>query len=131
MELYKRFKQFKTSKKSLENVAVGGSSNNSIDSFSQPKPVLKDTASHMRKIVDTASLKVRLTIGIAGVAALGMGSLAVWTGVKMQHILVSTHKENIKYIAERFPMDVEVYSEMIPLEEGRKERSHLYQLPIN
>jgi len=72
----------------------------------------------MRKIVDTASLKVRLTVGIAGVAALGMGSLAVWTGAKMQHILVSTHKENIKYIAERFPMDVEVYSEMIPLEEG-------------
>lgn len=72
----------------------------------------------MRKILDTASLKVRLTVGIAAVAALGLGSLAVWTSMRMQHILVSTHKENMKYIATRFPMDVEIYSEMIPLEKG-------------
>ncbi len=72
----------------------------------------------MRKLLDTASLKVRLTIGIAGVAALGMGSLAAWTSMRMQHILVSTHKENMKYIAGRFPRDVQIYSEMIPLEEG-------------
>ena len=36
----------------------------------------------------------------------------------MQHILVSTHKENMKYMAERFPMDVEIYSEMVSLQEG-------------
>ena len=70
------------------------------------------------KVFDTASLKVRLTVGIAAVAALGLGSLAAWTSAKMQHILVSTHKENMDYIAGRFPMDVEIYSEMIPLETG-------------
>ena len=72
----------------------------------------------VRKLFDTNSLKVRLTAGIAAVAALGLGSLAVWTSAKMQHILVSTHKENMNYVAGRFPMDVKIYSEMIPLEIG-------------
>ncbi len=72
----------------------------------------------MVKIIDTASLKVRLTVGIATVAALAVGSLAAWTSMRLQQILVSTHKENIKYIAERFPMDVEIYSEMHPLPQG-------------
>ena len=72
----------------------------------------------MRKLLDTASLKVRLTVGIAAVAVLGVGSLAAWMSMRMQQILISTHKENIKYIAERFPMDVEIYSEMHSLQQG-------------
>ncbi|MEL6496115.1 MAG: two-component sensor histidine kinase, partial [Cyanobacteria bacterium J06623_7] len=72
----------------------------------------------MQKIFDTASLKVRLTVGIATATAIGLGSLAVWTSMRMQQILVSTHKDNMKYIAQRFPMDVEIYSEMIPLVDG-------------
>ena len=71
-----------------------------------------------RKIFNPTSLKFRLTVGIAGVSAIGLGSLATWTSVRMQHILVSTHKENMKYMAERFPMDVEIYSEMVSLQEG-------------
>ncbi len=69
-------------------------------------------------MLDTASLKVRLTVGIAGVAALGLGSLAGWTSMRMQQILVSSHKKNLQYIAERFPMDVDIYSEMVPLKQG-------------
>ena len=72
----------------------------------------------MRNFLDTASLKVRLTVGIAAVTAFGLGSLAVGTSMRMQQILISTHKENIKYIAERFPEDVAIYSEMIPLKQG-------------
>ncbi|MEO1004764.1 MAG: HAMP domain-containing sensor histidine kinase [Cyanobacteria bacterium J06638_38] len=72
----------------------------------------------MRKILDTASLKVRLTLGVATVAALGIGGLAAWTSMQMQNILVSSHKENLKYIAERFPRDLEIYSEMVPLQQG-------------
>lgn len=72
----------------------------------------------MQNFFDTASLKVRLTFGIATLTALGLGSLATWTSISMQHILVSSNKENMKYIAQRFPMDVEIYSEMIPLAEG-------------
>jgi signal transduction histidine kinase len=72
----------------------------------------------LRKLLDTASLKVRLTFGIGTVAALGLGSLAAWTSMQMEHILVSKHKENMEYMAARFPMDIEIYSKMIPLEAG-------------
>ena len=72
----------------------------------------------MRKILDTASLKVRLTIGIAVVSALSLGSLAAWTSMRMQQILVFTHKENIKDIAQRFPRDVEIYSGMVSPQQG-------------
>ena len=48
-------------------------------------------------------------------SAIGLGSLAIWTSMRMQHILIVTHKENIKYIAERFPHDVEIYTEMATL----------------
>lgn len=92
--------------------------NFAIQQKNYPLANLLGTPKTVRKILDTASLKVRLTIGIAAVAALGLGSLATWTSIRMQHILVSTHKENMKYIADRFPMDVEIYSEMIPLQEG-------------
>ncbi|MEL6929045.1 MAG: HAMP domain-containing sensor histidine kinase [Cyanobacteria bacterium J06600_6] len=81
-----------------------------INSAAISKPV--------QRFLDTASLKVRLTVGIAAVTALGLGSLAAGTSIRMQQILVSTHKENMKYIAERFPKDVAIYSEMIPLEQG-------------
>lgn len=79
---------------------------------------LPDTANQLRAIFDPASLKVRLTVGIAAVSAIALGSLAVWTSMRMQQILVSTHKENMKYVVARFPMDVEIYSEMISLAEG-------------
>ena len=118
MEFPKGLKKLNYFRQSIENVAVAHNGNNLINSFSQPKPVLKNTATHMRRLLDTASLKVRLTIGIATVAALGIGGLATWMSIRMQHILVSTHKENMKYIADRFPRDVEIYSEMVSIEEG-------------
>lgn len=113
MQLSKLLKKSATPQQPIKKVAVvdrTNNSNNLIDVPSPTKPV--------RKIIDTTSLKVRLTVGIAGVAALGIGSLAMWTSIRMEHILVSSHKENMKHIVTRFPQDVEVYSEMIPLEEG-------------
>jgi signal transduction histidine kinase len=70
------------------------------------------------QILDFASLRIRLTIGIAAVSALGLGSVAIWTSMQMQQILVATHKENIKYITERVPHDIEIYSDMVSLTEG-------------
>ena len=123
---FSKFKQLGHIQPSIAPVAVVHNSNSSINSWLKFKPVLtlkgtpsdKNPALHMRKLLDTASLKVRLTIGIAGVAVLGMGGLAAWTSMSMQRILISTHKENMKYIANRFPMDVEIYGEMVSLEEG-------------
>ena len=73
------------------------------------------TINKFRNKLDSSSLRVRLTVGMAIFSAVGLGSLAVWTGIRMQHILVVTHKENIKYIAERFPHDVKIYTEMATL----------------
>lgn len=66
--------------------------------------------------IDLSSLRVRLTIGIAVFSALGLGSLATWTGWKMQQLLIDSHKENIEQIASRLPLDVEVYSQMLPIQ---------------
>ncbi len=66
--------------------------------------------------IDPFSLQFRLTIGIIIVSAFGLASLATWTGWKMQQILIDSHKRNIQEIASRLPRDVEVYSEMLPIE---------------
>jgi len=72
---------------------------------------------HWRKI-DQFSLRIRLTLGIAAVSTIAVGSVAIWTSWKMQQILIESHKENIEKIAQRLPQDVKVYSEMLPLETG-------------
>ncbi|WP_414544678.1 sensor histidine kinase [Nostoc sp. CCY0012] len=64
------------------------------------------------------SLQVRLTIGIALVSALGLGSLAIWTSWKMKELLINSHKYNIQRIAQRLPNDVQLYSEILPSEMG-------------
>ena len=67
---------------------------------------------------EPTSLKVRLTLGIAIFSAVGLGGLAIWTSIRTKQILVSSHKESIQYLAERFPQDVEIYSEMVSIDEG-------------
>ncbi len=68
--------------------------------------------------IDPFSLRVRLTLGVAGVSALGLGSLAIWTSWKMQQILINGHKHNVEQIAERLPRDVQIYSEIMPSSSG-------------
>lgn len=64
------------------------------------------------------SLGVRLTVGVALLFALGLGTVAVWISWRMQYLLVATHKQNVEYIAERLPHDVEIYSDMVSLPMG-------------
>ncbi|MGM3305318.1 sensor histidine kinase [Anabaena sp. WFMT] len=66
--------------------------------------------------IDIFSLRLRLTIGIALVSALGLGGLASWTTWKMQQILINSHKYKIVQIADRLPQDVQLYSEMYSVE---------------
>ncbi|MBW4559314.1 MAG: HAMP domain-containing histidine kinase [Trichormus sp. ATA11-4-KO1] len=70
--------------------------------------------------IDPCSLQVRLTVGIAAVSALGLGSLAMWTSWKMKELLINSHKYNIERIAKRLPHDVQLYSEMMSSETGLK-----------
>jgi heavy metal sensor kinase len=73
-----------------------------------------------RSPLDVSSLQVRLTAEIAALVVLGVGSVAIWTSWTMQRILITTHTQSVEYIATRFPRDVELYSEMLPIETGLK-----------
>ena len=68
--------------------------------------------------LDTASLQFRLTTEIAALSVLCLACVAVWTSWKMQQLLITTHTQSVEYIANRFPRDVELYSEMLPVETG-------------
>lgn len=67
---------------------------------------------------DPSSLQFRLTTEIMILSLLGLSSVAAWTSWKMQQILITSHTQNVEYIATRFPRDVELYSEMLPLKTG-------------
>jgi hypothetical protein len=73
---------------------------------------LRQQVHQIQERIDPCSLRFRLTIGVAMVAALGMGGVALWTSWKMQDLLIVTHKQNVQYMISRFPEDVERYSEM-------------------
>ena len=62
--------------------------------------------------LDFNSLRLRLTAGVAAFSILGLGSLASWTGWRMQQILIESHKKNIEEIATTIPRDVEMMSKM-------------------
>jgi signal transduction histidine kinase len=67
---------------------------------------------------DPYSLRIRLSVGIATISAVGLGSVAMWTSWQMQQILIDSHKQSITAITLRLPHDVEVYSDMLPVETG-------------
>ncbi|WP_017652784.1 sensor histidine kinase [Fortiea contorta] len=75
----------------------------------------------IRKIwpkIDLFSLRVRLTIGIAAVSALGLSSFAIWTSWKMQQMLIDGHKDKTAQIANRLPRDLQLYSQVMSPEAG-------------
>ncbi len=74
--------------------------------------------SRVRRMLNPTSLRVRLTLGIAAVSILGLTGVVTSISWTMQSILIVTHKNNTRYIASRFPHDVEIYSDMVSLEEG-------------
>ncbi len=77
-------------------------------------------ASRLRKRIDPLSLQFRLTVGITAVSILGLGSLAALTSWQMYQTLVNSHRQGAVNIIERFPRDVTLYTEMVPLEVGLK-----------
>jgi heavy metal sensor kinase len=68
--------------------------------------------------LDPASLQFRLTLEVSLLSILGLSSVAVWTSWKMQQLLITTHTQQVEYIANRFPRDVELYSGMLPVNAG-------------
>ncbi len=82
-----------------------------------------------RDHLDPSSLQFRLTIEIAALSVLGLSSVAIWTSWKMQQILIATHTQNVEYIASRFPRDVQLYSEMLPVEAGLQKTINNVSVP--
>jgi heavy metal sensor kinase len=78
---------------------------------------------------DPSSLQFRLTVEIALLSILGLSSVAVWTSWKMQQLLITTHTQSVEYIATRFPRDVELYSEMLPVETGLQKTINNVSVP--
>ena len=68
--------------------------------------------------LDPASLQFRLTLEVSLLSILGLSGVAVWTSWKMQQLLITTHTQQVEYIANRFPRDVELYSGMLPVKAG-------------
>ena len=86
----------------------------------KPSLNLLKTIKHTVRQIDLSSIRMRLTLGIATVSVFGMGSVALWTSWQMQQILVSTNKQNLEYIAERFQYEVEIYIDMFTLQKSLK-----------
>jgi signal transduction histidine kinase len=80
-----------------------------------PKP-RQQLLSAMQRMCDLHSLRWRLTVEIAIALVLALGIVTVWNSWQMQRILITTHTQNIAQIANRFPHDVEIYREMLPIE---------------
>jgi signal transduction histidine kinase len=82
-----------------------------------------------RPRIDWSSLNVRLTIEASLLVIAGLGSVAIWTGLRMQQILLTSHTQNIGYIADRFPRDVAMYSDTMPVEIGIQKTIDTVALP--
>jgi methyl-accepting chemotaxis protein len=78
---------------------------------------------------DSSSLQFRLTIEIALLSILGLSSVAIWTSWKMQQLLITTQTQSVEYIATRFPRDIELYSEMLPIEAGLQKTINNVSVP--
>ncbi len=90
--------------------------------------MLAKIASRLPKIkkMDFNSLRVRLTCGIALLSSLSLGSVAMWMSWRMEYLLMMTHKDTVEYVVNRFPRDVEIYSEMVSTQVGiQKTIDHL------
>ncbi len=64
------------------------------------------------------SLKWQLTLGITVFSVLSLGGVTTWTSLRMQQLLVDSHKYKIEDIAKKFSYEVTVYSEMMSLDEA-------------
>lgn len=57
------------------------------------------------------SLRVQLTLQVAILAALGLGSMTGWSAWQMRRMLMGSHQRTLDYVAERFMSDVTLYAD--------------------
>lgn len=77
---------------------------------------LAPSSKFQQRWLDPYSLQFRLAIGVTAFSVLGLFGVSTWASWKIQEILINTHTENIKYLAERFPKDVTLYNRSLPIQ---------------
>jgi signal transduction histidine kinase len=70
--------------------------------------------SRVRRVVDGNSLQTRLTIGVVLTSLLGIGTMALWMGWRMQQILMQEQKQRTALVADRLQEDARYYATMMP-----------------
>jgi len=92
---------------------------------------VRQCLSHLKswRGIDPFSLQFRLTVGATVVSILGIGSVGMWTTWKTQQILVGSYKQSIEAISDRFPQDIELYSDMLPMPEAVRRAVDVRTLP--
>ncbi len=68
--------------------------------------------------ISPTSLQFRLTLELIILMVLGVSGVAVWAGWLMEQTLISAHKQNLEYVAARFPEQVELYRQAGSVETG-------------
>jgi signal transduction histidine kinase len=63
-------------------------------------------------------MQTRLTTGVVFTALVGIGSMALWMGWRMQHILLESHRQRTTLVADRFREDVAHYTTLMPADEA-------------
>ncbi|MGK7926773.1 MAG: ATP-binding protein [Spirulina sp.] len=79
---------------------------------------LHKAASNFGRRFDPHSLQFQLTIGIAAMSVLGISSVTFGVAWKLDNLIISSHKKQVEHLAERFGESVEIYSEMMSVEEA-------------
>ncbi|NJL56867.1 two-component sensor histidine kinase, partial [bacterium] len=79
--------------------------------------------------IDPFSLQFRLTVGATVVSILGIGGVGMWTTWKTQQILVGSYEQSIQAVSDRFPQDVELYGDMLPMPEALRRAVDTRTLP--
>lgn len=72
----------------------------------------------LRSILIPSSLQSRLTVGVVLATAVGIGGITAWTGWRVQQILLTSHAQKVRIIADRFQDDVALYSAIMPPQEA-------------
>jgi signal transduction histidine kinase len=81
----------------------------------RPNSAAQSGAPHLRQ---NRSLQFTLTLRIATLITLGLGSVTLWSSWRIQDILISSHKQTLHDTAQRVEEDIAVYRGMYPLKES-------------
>jgi signal transduction histidine kinase len=84
-----------------------------------PSRQLQTISSNLASILaKPRSLQFTLTLRIAAIITVGLGTVTLWTCWKTQDILIASYKKSLQETAQRIEEDVALYREMLPLTES-------------